>query len=160
MIYALGVTAVSFALTTLVALARSVPGYLFAPAHEGAADVSETLARAMLGTAWLLPITVAGAVVAGIVSRTENMRPQTGLFVVGLGAAVGAVLATQLMPPPGVPSHDLAAWAVIAPAVALLVAVLPWPGALVHADRGTDGGAAPGTDVETDTVGADVDGPA
>ncbi len=132
----LGATVLAFAVATIVAVLRLLPSLVFSPGTVGTAEVVEGVSRLVVGTAWLLPITLAGAVVGGIVSRTEDLKPQTGMIAVTVGAAVGAVSATQLMPPPGVLPHDLAAWAVLAPALALLLAILPWPGALVHPDGG------------------------
>ncbi|WP_096422264.1 hypothetical protein [Microcella alkaliphila] len=136
-LYLLGATVLAFALAAAVAVVRLTPGLIFSPGYLGMSDVSEAITRLVAGTAWLLPITLVGAVVGGIVSRTEDLKPQTGMIAVTVGGAVGALSATQLMPPPGVASHDLAAWAVLAPALALLLAILPWPGALVHPDGGT-----------------------
>lgn len=135
-LYVLGATVLAFAVATIVAVLRLTPGFVFSPGVLSAADFSSAIARLVEGTAWLLPITLAGAVVGGVVSRTEDLKPQTGMIAVTVGAAVGALSATQLMPPPGVLPHDLAAWAVLAPALALLLAILPWPGALVHPDGG------------------------
>jgi len=137
-LYALAATMLAFVVATLVAVLRLFPSTVFSPGVVGGADVVQAIARLVEGTVWLLPITLAGAVVGGIVSRTENLKPQSGMLAVVIGAGVGALAATQLMPPPGVASHDLAAWAVLAPAFALLLAILPWPGALVHPDGGEE----------------------
>ena len=141
-LYVLGATIAAFATAVVVAVLRLTPAALLSPGSVPTADLVAAIARTVEGTAWLLPITLAGAAVGGIVSRTENLTPQTGMVAVAVGAAVGALSATQLMPPPGVLPHDLAAWAVLAPALALLLAILPWPGALVHPDGGTESMAA------------------
>lgn len=111
----------------LVGVARTLVPVLSGAFDLGDGVLAAAIARHLDGITALLPITLGAAVLAVIVVRLRAVEPHRALVIIGAVTAVGALAATQLTPPAGVLSHDLAAWTVLSPAVAMLVALAPWP---------------------------------
>lgn len=111
---------------------QAIPLATSATVSSGGEALAITLAHAMSLIMWLWPLTTVGAATGAWVALRPDTPGQTGVLAVAIGAVVGALAATQLMPPADALSHELAAWAVLAPAAAVLLAIAPWPGAVVH----------------------------
>ncbi len=130
--FVLGSALFTVLIAAATATVQAIPLTLSGSASSTAEALSLTLAHAMSLVIWLWPLTIVGAATGAWVALRDDIPGQTGVLAVAIGSVVGALAATQLMAPVDALSHELAAWAVLAPAAAVLLAIAPWPGAIVR----------------------------